>query len=262
MTRDRQGDMMDVLNAAENPFGGMVIDAGDLPAQPEAFGLRLRRSLDLWAGQGYKVVWLEVPIAKSALIPVAASAGFTFHHSGSDYLMLTLPLVSDAFIPPYATHYIGAGGVVLNNRQELLVVWERAHSQNHRRYYKLPGGALHQGEHIVDGVIREIQEETGIHTRFESLVCFRHWHGYRYGKSDIYFVCRLSPLTQEIKLDEEEINECLWMPVKDYMASEYVGVFNRRIVKAALECASMVPTWIDGYQVDPAVREIFMNAHR
>ena len=125
MPRDRQGDVMDVLNAAENPFGGMVIDAGDLPAQPEAFGLRLRHSLHLWAGQGYKVVWLEVPIAQSALIPVAVAERFTFHHSGSDYLMLTLSLVNEAFIPPYATHYIGAGGVVLNDRRELLVVWEK-----------------------------------------------------------------------------------------------------------------------------------------
>jgi 8-oxo-dGTP pyrophosphatase MutT (NUDIX family) len=164
-------------------------------------------------------------------------------------------------VPPYATHYIGAGGVVINERQELLVVWEKAHRHGGRKYYKLPGGALHPGEHIVDCVRREVLEETGIETEFESLVCFRHWHGYRYDKSDIYFVCRLSPLNDEIRVDEEEIAECLWMPVKDYLESEDVGVFNKRIVQAALNGASMVPTWIVGYQTDPDRREIFMPAN-
>jgi 8-oxo-dGTP pyrophosphatase MutT (NUDIX family) len=149
--------------------------------------------------------------------------------------------------------------VVLNEENELLVVWERAHSRNSRRYYKLPGGALHQGEHLVDGVIREVREETGIETKFESLVCFRHWHGYRFDKSDIYFVCRLSPLTHEIVMQDAEIAECLWMPVQEYLVSEYVGVFNRRIVEAALDGQDLlVPTWIEGYQTDQDRREIFM----
>jgi 8-oxo-dGTP pyrophosphatase MutT (NUDIX family) len=204
-------------------------------------------------------VWLEIPIEKSALIPVAVEAGFTFHHSGENYLMLTLRLVPGAFIPPFATHYIGAGGVVLNGDRELLVVWEKADRVRRPHYYKLPGGALRPGEHLVDGVIREIREETGVLTRFEHLVCFRHWHGYRYGKSDIYFVCRLSPLTHEISAQEGEIEESLWMPVDAFLANEHVGVFNKRIVQAALqEGCGLVPVWIEGYQVDPAAREVFV----
>jgi len=238
----------------------VIVDPEALPAEAEAFEQRLPGSLRAWEAEGLKVVWLQVPIGKSALIPVAVEAGFVFHHSGQDYVMMTRRLVEDAYIPPYATHYIGAGGVVINERQELLVVWERAHRQGGRKYYKLPGGALHQGEHIVDCVRREVLEETGIETRFESLVCFRHWHGYRYDKSDIYFVCRLSPLNHEISLDQDEIAECLWMPVQAYMDSEDVGVFNKRIVQAALNGASLVPTWIDGYQSDPDRREIFMPA--
>jgi 8-oxo-dGTP pyrophosphatase MutT (NUDIX family) len=238
----------------------VIVDPEALPSEVEAFERCLPGSLRAWEAQGLKVAWLEVPIAKSALIPVAVEAGFVFHHSGQAYVMMTLQLVEGAFIPPYATHYIGAGGIVINERQELLVVWERAHRQGGRKYYKLPGGVLHQGEHIVDCVQREVREETGIETQFESLVCFRHWHGYRYSKSDIYFVCRLSPLNHEISLDQEEIAECLWMPVQEYLESENVGVFNKQIVKAALNGASLVPTWIEGYQTDPARREIFMPA--
>ena len=84
----------------------------------------------------------------------------------------------------------------------------------------------------MDAAIREVLEETGIHTQFEALACFRHWHGYRYGKSDIYFVARLSPLSREITMQEEEIEECLWMPVEEYLGSEATSPFNRRIVQS------------------------------
>lgn len=248
---------METLAFRTNAFGGVVVDPALLPGDVEAFRRALAASVGSWAGDGHRAVWLEVPIDRAALIPAAVEAGFCFHHSATDYLMLTYRLMPEAFIPPYASHYIGAGGVVLNEKRELLVVWEAAHRRNGRRYYKLPGGALHQGEHLVDGVIREVREETGVDTRFEALVCFRHWHGYRFGKSDIYFVCRLSPVTQEIQAQQDEIAECLWMPVDEYMASEHVGAFNRHIVQVALDQrALLVPSSVEGY--DPSVREVFM----
>ena len=250
---------MKPIRSATNPFGGVILDPEALPSLPAEFQLRLCHSLKAWAATGCQVVWLEIPITKSILIPVAVDVGFVFHHSGEDYLMLTYRLLPEAFIPPYATHYVGAGGVVLNEKRELLVVWERIHRERRPFYYKLPGGALQPGEHLVDGVIREVREETGVLTRFESLVCFRHWHGYRYGKSDIYFVCRLSPMTHEIKIQEREILESLWMPVQEFLSSEHVGIFNKRIVQATLESAGgLAPAWIEGYQVDPVTREIFM----
>jgi 8-oxo-dGTP diphosphatase len=247
-----------MLPATPNPFGGIVVDPATLPVDAEVFSAYLHYALEEWTAQAFKVVWLEIPITKAHLIPFAVEAGFQFHHSGDDYLMLTYRLAPDAFIPPYATHYIGAGGVVLNEKRELLVIWEKAHWMRNHRYYKLPGGALHLGEHLVDGVIREVFEETGIRTQFESLLCFRHWHGYRFGKSDIYFICRLSPLNHDIVIQESEIEECLWMPVDEYLNNEFVGVFNRRVVEIALTGQGLVPTWFEGYDVERETREIFV----
>ncbi|MCZ6633976.1 MAG: NUDIX domain-containing protein [bacterium] len=249
---------MKVLEASPNPFGGMVVAPDLLPDDPTAFQEQLAHSLDVWREEGYKVVWLEIPIAKAALIPIATDAGFTFHHSLEDYLLLTHCLVEGSFIPPFATHYTGAGGVVINDKNELLVVSEK-HRRSKNPSYKLPGGALHPGEHIAECVTREIREETGVQTVFQSLVCFRHWHGYRYNKSDIYFVCRLSPLSQDVTKQDEEIEECLWMPVQDYLDSEFVSVFNKHIVKAALESPGVAPMEIQGYS-DPDKHEIFMPA--
>ena len=250
---------MQAIESTTNPFGGVLPKPEALDPDPDEFSRHLQHSLEVWKERDFQVAWLEVPIARSQLIPVAVAAGFTFHHSGEDYLMLTFQLEEGAFIPAYASHYIGAGGVALNEREELLVVCERyRHSDSSGPpRYKLPGGALHEGEHLVEGVIREVLEETGVRTRFGSLVCFRHWHGYRYGKSDIYFVCRLHPLSEEISIQVEEIAECLWMPVAAYLNDENISIFNKRIVQAALHSPGVVPAQIEGY-AEPEKYEFFM----
>ncbi|MCB9158016.1 MAG: NUDIX domain-containing protein [Caldilineaceae bacterium] len=248
---------MELIKATANQFGGLVLDKDDLPSDAAEFNERLRYSLDVWRREGFKVVWFEAVLALAALIPAAVENGFTFHHSAEGYVMMTIRLEDDAFIPPYATHYIGAGGVVLNEKRDLLVVSERFRRDKSRPYWKLPGGALHPGEHLADGVLREVYEETGVRAKFDALVCFRHWHGYRYGKSDIYFICRLRPLSQEIDMDTFEIDACQWMPVEEYLASEFVGDFNKQIVRAALESPGLPQSWVEGYS-NPVTHEFFM----
>jgi ADP-ribose pyrophosphatase YjhB (NUDIX family) len=243
------------LAHAPDQFGGIILDASQLPEDPDAFAAALSESLEEWRAAGRRLVWVDLPLALARLVPVAVEAGFIFHHTDDDLLTLTCRLVEGAFIPGHATHYIGAGGVVVNARDELLVVCER-HRRTQQPYYKLPGGALQTGEHLVDAVIREVLEETGVSTRFESLVCFRHWHGYRYGKSDIYFVCRLAPLSEDVSMQHEELEECLWMPLQSYFDSELVSAFNKRIVRAALDHPGVTTEVIEGY-ADPSRYEFF-----
>jgi 8-oxo-dGTP pyrophosphatase MutT (NUDIX family) len=244
------------LAFSRDQFGGVLVTPDQLPEDPAAFETALGNSLKAWKAEGFKVVWLDVPIERSAVIPAAAAAGFTYHHANETNAMLTLRLIEGSFIPPHATHYVGVGGVVINEKRELLVVCEK-HRRTSQRYYKLPGGALQPGEHMVEAVLREVLEETGVQAAFEALVCFRHWHGYRYGKSDIYFVCRLSPLSQDVTMQAEEIEECLWMPVQEYYDSELVSPFNKRIVRAAISSKGVSPEWIEGH-TDPARYEFFM----
>ena len=238
---------MQVIESTTDPFGGVIPNPEVLINDLAEFRKQLHHSLTVWEAEGFKVVWLEIPISMVDLIPVAVAEGFSFHHARETDVLLTRRLVEGAYIPPYASHYVGVGGVVFNHERELLVVSERYHRRNRGPSYKLPGGALHPGEHVVNCAIREVFEETGVRTRFESLVCFRHWHGYRFGKSDIYFVCRLSPLNLDISMQVEEIEECRWMPVEEYLNAENVSPFNKHIVRAALDSPGIVPTTMEGY---------------
>ena len=109
---------MSILEGAANQFRGVVVKPEALMDSPREFQEVLHQSIKTWQSEGLRLVWLEVPIGKSALIPVAVATGFEFHHSGADYLMLTRRLIPDAHIPPYASHYIGAGGVVLRKNRD------------------------------------------------------------------------------------------------------------------------------------------------
>ncbi len=231
-----------------NRFESAEIESVGLDAEPDVFARRIDISVDRIRNQGLRMIWLEIPVGKSGLIAPAVEAGFRVHHARAEYVMLVMPLKEGVHVPDYATHYIGIGGVVVDAERRVLTVAERAyHQEGQPPRYKLPGGALQAGEDLVEAVQREIREETGVETAFEALVCFRHWHGYRYGKSDIYFVSRLRPLSRDITIQDDEIAECHWMPVEDYLALEQVHAFNKRIVRAALEHAGLTVQEMEGY---------------
>lgn len=212
--------------------GGVFPEMDAFSPEPARFAVQLAGSLRHWSDADFRFVWLEFPLEKAALVAEAAAQGFVYHHVNGATLTMLNSLAADAEGPPNASHYVGVGGVVINGRNELLVIKEQ-YFDGRPAFYKLPGGFVHPGEHLAAAAVREVWEETAVKTKFHSLVGFRHWHVNRFGKSDLYFICRLTPLSETIQRQEAEIAECIWLPVTQFLQHEQVSPFNRSFVELA-----------------------------
>ena len=191
------------------------------------FRERLQRTINVCRQEKRTSLWVHVHMSCAALVEEMKDLGFAFHHALGDTASLNVWLRSDSTnkVPEFATHHVGVGAIVVNSRQEILCVREL---RNNLRPWKLPGGLSDLGEDIDEAVLREVLEETGIPCRFQSIVSFRHSHGMSFGRSDLYFVCRLEPI-EEVDKDgnaiipepvacEEEIEAAAWVPMEEYRA--------------------------------------------
>ncbi|XP_018679909.2 nudix hydrolase 8 [Musa acuminata AAA Group] len=207
-----------VLESCEDEYGGIIVIPEKLPWNTNAFAYVLQESLSSWKMKGKKGIWLKVPLGRSELVPIAVKAGFKYHHAEQAYVMLTYWIPEGpCLLPANASHQVGVGGFVINENNEVLVVQEKYCSSTSVGAWKLPTGFIHESEEIFSGAVREVKEETGIDTEFVEVISFRHAHHLAFGKSDLFFICMLRPLSNEIKIDEQEIEAAKWMPLNEFM---------------------------------------------
>ncbi|XP_065001445.1 nudix hydrolase 2-like isoform X2 [Musa acuminata AAA Group] len=189
-----------LLSAVDDDHGGVIVELKE-PMDPAAFHTSLRASISNWKKQ----------------------EGFWYHHAEPSYLMLVCWLPNtEHTIPVNASHRVGVGAFVMNDKREVLVVQEKNGILRGLGLWKFPSGVVEQGEDIHAGVIREVKEETGIDTEFIEVLAFRQSHKSFFGKSDLFFVCMLRPLSHDIYPQELEIEAAQWMPVEEYAAQPLV----------------------------------------
>lgn len=152
-----------LLDAADDQYDGIVIDPNGLPSNPIVFSSNLRFSLSHWKKKGKKGVWLKLLVEQSELVPIAIKAGFQYHHAEPGYLMLTYWIPDGpCMLPANASHHVGVGGFVINDKNEVLVVQEKYCSPQFTNFWKIPTGFIVEKEEIYTGVAREVKEETGV----------------------------------------------------------------------------------------------------
>ncbi|SDO51971.1 8-oxo-dGTP diphosphatase [Streptococcus equinus] len=97
----------------------------------------------------------------------------------------------------------GQGNVVMQIRDPKRYSWSG---------YALPGGHIEAHEGLVESVIREVKEETGLVIKNPQLVGMKHW----YTKEDeryLVFLYRTSEFEGDIHSTDE--GEIKWVPRKD-----------------------------------------------
>jgi len=83
-------------------------------------------------------------------------------------------------------HRIAAGGLIFKGEQVLLV---RYRDQAGGSYLVGPGGGLEQSENILQAIIREVQEETGITVAPRRVVVIEDLQTPRYKMIKVWMVC-------------------------------------------------------------------------
>jgi len=193
--------------------------------EKENFKKRLETTIAACKQLNLSSLWITVPMSRGSLLEDMMDLGLQFHHAEGDTCNLVVWLEQgESKIPTFATHQIGVGAMVVNSRQEILCVREL---RNNYMPWKIPGGLSELGEPLDVAAEREVMEETGVPCRFKSIVCFRHTHGLQFGRSDVYFVCRMEPIIEHVGTDGQEIfskpipqageiAEAAWVPLQEY----------------------------------------------
>ena len=226
-----------LIGRVDEVYNGVVVDLDKQVVSTQEFECLLPLAVARWQQEKRRGIHISIPITQSELVPIAVRNQFTFHHSQPSYLMLVrwLPTDEPNLLPGYATHFIGVGGLVVNNNNnEMLVVREKYNLLSGQRiFWKLPGGHANAGEGLVSAGMREVFEETGIKCEFRSVLCFRHTFNFRYGCDDLYYIIWYQALTQEIAHDPHEIAECKWIPIPEYVAMQ---TERTKLIAYALKC--------------------------
>ncbi|KAJ4980690.1 hypothetical protein NE237_031527 [Protea cynaroides] len=211
-----------LLHGVEDDFGGVIIDVKN-SMDYEVFAASLRASISKWREEGKRGVWIKFPIELVNLVQAAVKEGFWFHHAEPNYLMLVywIPDTPNT-IPIYASHRVGIGAFVINDKREILVLQEKTGHFRGTGVWKFPTGVVDEGEDICKAAVREVKEETGIDAEFVEVLAFRQSHQSFFGKSDLFFVCMLKPLSFDIQMQDVEIEAAQWMPIKEYVAQPFV----------------------------------------
>jgi len=220
-----------MLIAKKDRYNGLILELQD--SDKSNFKDELSKLIQKAKTDQNRLLWLDLTTKESKYIAIALDLGFEFHNCEANRTTLIYKLSPDVYVPVSPTHTIGVGGIVINSKNELLMVKDRIH--NNHSIYKLPGGMLEDADRLIDGVKREVLEETGIETKFIKMVSVLNAHPYRFNKSNLYIVFQLEPLTTKIDIiDTNEIELALWVPLDEFFSHKEISTFQKDLVKQAL----------------------------
>uniref|UniRef100_A0A8C6SFT9 Nucleoside diphosphate-linked moiety X motif 6 n=1 Tax=Neogobius melanostomus TaxID=47308 RepID=A0A8C6SFT9_9GOBI len=227
------------LTGKMDRFGGVTVDltVSSVPQNisESAFSSLLHDSLTQWRAEEKVAVWLRIPISLSRCAAAASTHGFTFHHAKSDHSVMSLWLgQGENRLPGFATHQVGvAGAVVDESNGKVLVVQDRNKTKN---AWKFPGGLSDPGENIGVTAVREVFEETGVRSEFKSLLSVRQQHNHpgAFGMSDLYLICRLSPLSYHIDFCQHECLRCEWLQLEELAQTSATTPITSRVARLLL----------------------------
>ncbi len=131
-----------------------------------------------------------------------------------------------------------AGGVVMNDRDEIIVIVPTRRAANGARVLALPKGHPDGSESSEQAALREVREEAGVQAEVvDSLGEVRYWYqrgGRRIAKSVEFFLLRY--VSGDVADHDHEVEQARWVPAAEAVETlTYAG--ERDMVRRALSQA-------------------------
>lgn len=143
-------------------------------------------------------------------------------------------------VAPAATHSVAI--IALNDTGEILLQQEYSYPPD-RIMWQLPGGAVEEGEDILDAAKRELHEESDIIATNCKIIGSYYINNRRSDEKQYLAVC--SGLRQQAGVrDPEEFIESYWVPIATLTTMIAEDTFDNMFLLAALNL------WLSSRQID------------
>lgn len=172
-----------------------------------------------------KGVFLQIKNDQSKIIPIAAQLGFCFHRVNQDDDSLEMLIrFTDHPIPSQFTHTVGGSALVLSpDLKRIFLVQEN--TAIYPDYWHPPGGKLEKQEFILEGIAREVFEETKIKGDVFGPILFTESYPSVWKGSNLYFLGLMVANSEEFQIDPVELADGRWFTLEDYVAKTYESEF-------------------------------------
>lgn len=211
--------------------------------------------LQTWIDDDVPSVWMSLSGKDLDHLNFFLSHGFTMHRikNGNTIILNRWIRERSCTLPPAPFGYFGLGAMCFNSKGQILSV--RENYKENPGPWKLPGGLFDtkKDAKLSDAVIRECFEETGVKATFDSIILQRFTtNSAIFHKLDMYTVCKLNAVTEEINYDPVEIADCRWFDPDEFW--EVAPPWVREYLKAAFNNKSGLkeyPGWRNGWLYVP-----------
>lgn len=168
------------------------------------------------------------------------------------------PFTHEEFYQRYYVHRVAASAIVVNNNNKILLVKE---IRRGKYMWGLPGGILERQESLIQGLLREVKEETNCDIEAFGFLGLTNWAGKSIFKDDPYtqsgfhIIMAARLVSGEPKPDGEEVFETGFFSTAEFESMQV----HSSILKmyTAIQEKKYIPLQSSTFENDDAYRIIF-----
>lgn len=191
---------------------------------------KLERTISECRSNNSRAIFLNIADSCSKLVPIASKLGFTFHRVNIDNSLEMIIKFNEKPIPSQFTHTIGGSALVLSpDLQRIFLVQEKTPVMVD--YWHPPGGKVENNEFLLDGIAREVYEETKIKGEVFGPIYWTESYPSIWKGTNMYFLGIMIASSENYEIDPVEIVDGKWFSLEEYTKFDRDSNFYRSHIK-------------------------------